>query len=373
VLVTGVFQFPVDFEKAPGSAALRSSSSDAFVAGPENWMLHHALHRILNISQPVLSSPENPVVFWGPSGTGKSLLLHRLAECWAHQRPAHRIRTTLAADWARAESMEQASDSNDAKRGSTEALSAKSVPLRFDDQVTTALFLDDVHQLAGRTTAQLRLADAIDEIGHKGGMVVVTSRSHPASISALHQKLVSRLMSGLSLEIFGPGLQAKMVIVQKLALRSGWRLSSNAAEFAARRIDGGVRELRQSLSRCFPVRPFPSEPISIPELTSRLTASEAVNTTPREIQTIVARQYRLTVASLQSPSRRRNVVSARAVAMYLVRRITHLPLKTIGHLFGGRDHTTVIHACRKVDEQLQHNTELHRFIQETMTKLRLRS
>ena len=371
-MVTGVFQFPADFESAlPSAEACRTASSDSFVSGPENWMLHYALHRLLTL--PERHQPEqNPLVTWGASGTGKSMLLHALADYWARLCPKYRLVRVHAADWARGGEVDQLGEEH-RSTGNTSPGEQITSNAWFDPQITTALFIDDVHQLVGRPAAQLRLAFIIDAISQAQGLVFVTCRSHPAANSGLLPPLVSRLMAGVSLELHAPGPEARAVIVQRFATASGWRLSNAAAAYAAQQIDGSVRELRQSLSRCLPVRPLSNQAIGADELQSRLAAGGSERIASNDVLTLVGRQFGVTVAAQKSASRRRGVVLARSVSMYLLRKTTRLPLGRIGDLFGGRDHTTVLHACRKIEQQIQSDTELNRFVRETTTKLRLRN
>jgi chromosomal replication initiator protein len=315
------------------------------------------------------------------------MLLHILSDYWARLRRTHQVLRVHADDWARGCEIERTHEHDETPLSSTPfksrpcaddpgpaseaTVSLSSAAAWFDPQVTTALFVDDVHQLVGRPAAQLRLSAAIDDIAPASGLVFVTCRSHPAANSGLLPQLVSRLMGGLSIEIYAPGPKARAVIVQKFAEAAGWRFSDDAAAYAAGKIDGSVRELRQSLSRCLPVRPFSHQPIGTTELETRLEACRPVGVAAPEVLTMVGRHYGVTASAQKSSSRRRHVVLARSVAMYLLRKNTKLPLAKIGSLFGGRDHTTVIHACRKIEQQLAGDTELSRFVRESTTKLRL--
>ncbi len=343
-LLTEFSQFPIDFlpqaKRAEGWSVARRSY---FMSGPENWMLRHVLGQLLADPLSVCS----PLTIWGPSGTGKTTALAGLCEGLAVSAPHHTVQMIDAGLWMRQEAIAENSPDWD------------------------LLLLDDLHQLIGRDAAQESLVLAIDSADDRDRCLIVSSQFHPASIHGLLPKLVSRLLGGTTVKVEEPSRHYRAKIAQKFAFEFGWRLSDEAAQFTSQTFPtGSIRHLKHAITQCLPVRPANDETVNLDTMRQLLTQKNRTQVTPLSVQKMVAAKYDISVRELTSASRRRNVVEARSVAIYVLRKLTNLPFKKIGSFFGKRDHTTVIHAYRKIDNQIRLDTRLDQWVTELTVNIR---
>ncbi|HEV3025713.1 MAG TPA: DnaA/Hda family protein [Pirellulales bacterium] len=302
----------------------------------------------------------SPLVLHGMPGTGKSHLARGLAWEWSRHRPADTVTCLTAAEFA-----EQF----------VEAIEAKAVDAWRSRLRLPGLFVvEDLGQLVTRAAAQGELAQTLDALADCGAMVIVTSRVSTAELTGLTGRLQGRLAGGISIPLAPPGTAARVAIVEHLAelrnltiSKSAARLLGESLPFCAPELAGALLQLEQSgTADLAPAgaadwgRTGPNgknrQAAHIEEpLVRRFLAARAA---PRRaslqgIAANTARYFVLRVAELKSPSRRRAVVMARDVAMYLARQLTGKSLKQIGDYFGGRDHTTVLHGCRKTEGLVQ--------------------
>jgi chromosomal replication initiator protein len=223
--------------------------------------------------------------------------------------------------------------------------------------------LEDVGQLVTRGAAQAELVQTLDALADCGAVVVVTSRVAPSELAGLTPRLRSRLAAGLALGLAPPGAEARAAIVEQLAGLRDLTVSKTAARLLADALAVGVPELTGALAQLEQRAALISMPgrasnsnRCIDDSLVRHYLAERETPCKASLQGITARTARyfsLRVADLQSPSRRRAVVVPRNVAMYLARQLTGKSLKQIGDYFGGRDHTTVLHGCRKTEDLIQ--------------------
>ena len=334
--MTDVFTFP---DRASDSS---NSKLPKFVYGEENWLLRSVLDRVRFAEQELdRRKIAFPLVLWGAAGVGKSLVLHALAE---------QLESTIVPDSRRSEPNPLVTSAKD--------WHVEARQQRHANTDVRSLLLDDLHQLAGQPTAQRRVVAEIDRVMEIGGVIVAVSRSHPGVTAGLGKRLVSRLLQGTTVEIEPPGLASRTSIIQNLAFESGWRLTPGAAHFAAENMVGTVRDIRRKIHRSLPVRPIDDRLVGKDEIQSLLDTNLQDPRSLRKWLGVVAKEFGVTQTAMRSKSRRQNVVLARSLAMLLFRRQTNLSLKAIGELFGGRDHTTVMHACKKINEQLPKDPKL---------------
>jgi len=321
---------------SPGQTVLRS-----FVGGQENRLAAHAVSSIFQHT----GYHYNPLVLCGPIGVGKSRLARGIVEAWQSthaNEPAHML---PAVDFARLVGR--------ARRGST-------VP-QWRRQLLAArlLVLEDVERLAGREAAQRELAQLVDELLDAGGLLVVTCKEQPAHCRPLAATLRSRLSSGLVVKVSPPDRSSRLDILRRSAAARSVTLTDSAAELLAAEIRGSAGDLVGALLELETTCKNKNRPISSAAV-RRLLNRRAESTQPSlsQIITATARYFSLPAAVLQSPSRRLTVVAARGVAMYLARELTDLSLNQIGRAFGRRDHTTVLHNCRKIAHLLPSDREV---------------
>jgi chromosomal replication initiator protein len=303
--------------------------------------------------------PCNPLVICGPSGIGKSLLAHALAN---HRQRAFALKSLLATSGA---------EIAQALASATEAHSVAALRTRYHR--TDILLIDDLQQLADRLAAQQFLATAIDVLVRRGALVLVTQRQLPVASEGLLPTLASRLHGGLVVPLVPPQELARHAIVRQAAGHAGLALSDDHVARLARN-DGKSRLatpplLRQAVLR-LASKMTPGQRLTPSMIDEALDSGEAdLKQLVRQVASAVARQNSITLSELKGPVRRQSVAQARSLAMCLVRRMSNTSYADIGKHFGGRDHTTVLHACRKIERQAAADGALSRQLAEYATQL----
>lgn len=324
----------VGLESAPAGAAVRW-----FCAGPENLLAATAAERCLEPGAP------SPLVLYGLPGCGKSLLARGLAAEWSRRRPEAATRVLSASEFA---------------GEFADAIEARAIEAwRAGCRQVDLLVLEDLGQISNKPAVQVELLNAIDELAARGAQVIVTSRLPPSETPGMTPALVSRLSAGLSVPLAPPGPEARREILQHVAAERRMALAPAAARLLADGLVVTAPELTGALlqleSQWRPSAAARSAVQIDAPLARQYLAQRGAARQPslRGIAIRTARHFALQMTELKSASRRRGVVQARDVAMYLARQLTRKTLEEIGEFFGGRDHTTVLHGCRKTERLLQ--------------------
>ena len=307
-----------------------------FFAGPENCLIEPAVSGVLG-RQP---TPYNPLVLYGPSGTGKSHLARGLAATWKSNFPQSRVAYTTAIDFAR--------EMSDA----FEAQAVEDFRARYRG-VSLAVF-EDVGELAAKPAAQEELLHTLDAVMQRGGQVVATASSAPREIAGFLPALQGRLSAGLCVPLALPGPGTRLAILERWSHLREVEMADSILNLLAEGLAGTVPELLGAMLQLEVPAREEGRPIDARQIRDFLSQRDsAVRPKLRDIATLTARHFALRLRDLRGPSRRRPVVAARDVAIYLCRQLTRESLGRIGEYFGGRDHTTVLHACRKTEELLE--------------------
>ncbi len=341
-MVSGVFSIPLEACTLPSFEAGPNGSPDVqglreYIGSDENRLVQFAVESLFTET-----NHYSPLMFIGPSGTGKTLLASGLAERWRQQHPDHVVVSTCGADYAR--SLAYAMDTDSLAEWRAKAAGAE------------LFVLDDFHQLQSKPTAQEELAHLLDRLIGSGCAVLVTALQVPNPSEGWLPGLCSRLAAGLTVPLLVPGESARRVLLRRMASLYAVPLSEAAIDLL---VSGpsGVESYR----------------LTVPQLNHAVvqlghTAGRGVaaidpehirlfwqeqpdlrQPTLRTIAVKVAKHFTLPLPELRGPSRRSKVVRARGLAMLLARTMTGASLEAIGRYFGDRDHTTVLHACRKTE------------------------
>ena len=228
------------------------------------------------------------------------------------------------------------------------------------------LVFEDLGLLAtrksGRLSAQEELIHTLDALLADGGWVVVTASASPAELPDILPTLQSRLVAGLTIPLAPPGPEARLAVLQQLALLQNVELPESAARVLAEGVAGTVPELAGALLQ-LAVAQADEGQIDLPS-TRRYVARRNRVERPslHQIALATSRHFSLRLADLRSPVRRRALVTARGVAVYLARNLAGESLEEIGRYFGGRDHTTVMHSYRRTEELLESDPAVHEAI-----------
>jgi len=225
-----------------------------------------------------------------------------------------------------------------------------------------ALLIDDIQFFAGKNQSQEEFFHTFNTLLESGSQIILTSDKYPKEINNLQERLTSRFESGLTVRIDPPELETRVAILQKKASKDKIELSEDVAFFVARKIRSNVRELEGALHRLVASSRFTNRDIDIDlakDTLQDLTLFQERKISIENIQKTVADYFGVRVSDLKGKRRNRQIARPRQVAMALSKDLTSLSLPDIGDAFGGRDHTTVIHACKKVDELIKTDAKIN--------------
>ncbi|WP_438957590.1 chromosomal replication initiator protein DnaA [Porticoccus sp.] len=307
----------------------------SFVEGKSNQLA-------LAASKQIAENPGgsyNPLFIYGGVGLGKTHLMHAVGNALRLQKPNAKIiylhSERFVADMVKAL---QLNAINDFKR--------------FYRSVD-ALLIDDIQFFAGKERSQEEFFHTFNALLEGGQQMILTCDRYPKEINGLEERLKSRFGWGLTVAVEPPELETRVAILIKKAHQAKVELPTDAAFFIAQRIRSNVRELEGALKRVIASAHFTGRPIDIDlirESLRDLLALQDKLVTIDNIQRVVSEYYKVKLSELLSKRRSRSIARPRQVAMALAKELTNHSLPEIGEAFGGRDHTTVLHACRKVKE-----------------------
>lgn len=326
----------------PAPAALLSPSNlvegytfERFVEGKSNQLALAAAQQVAE--HPGLSY--NPLFLYGGVGLGKTHLMHAVGNAMRRKNPEAKIvylhSERFVADMVKAL---QLNAINDFKR--------------FYRSVD-ALLIDDIQFFANKDRSQEEFFHTFNALLEGGQQMILTCDRYPREIEGVEERLKSRFGWGLTVAVDPPDLETRVAILMKKAELSHISLAPDAAFFIAQRIRSNVRELEGALKRVIASANFTGRPFDIELIKDSLKDLLALQDKQVSLDNIkrkVAEYYKIKVADLMSKRRNRSVARPRQVAMALSKELTQHSLPEIGDAFGGRDHTTVLHACRKIKE-----------------------
>ena len=334
---------------SPAPAIKATNTFDNFIVGPENEMAHGA-------SLAVAKEPGhyyNPLFIHGPTGLGKTHLMHAIAHSVYAANPQARIAYISSETFT-----------NDF----IQALQTGSVaPFRRRYRELDLLLIDDIHFLAGKESTQDEFFHTFNELHNNHKQVVLTSDRPASEIAKLQEPLLSRFQWAMVCSIQAPGLETRIAILRKKAAARGLDLQPEIAEFIASRIARNVRNLEGAVTRIVGLVGMTRKPLELAQVEKLLhdiLVEEASHTLTAEvIQRKVAEHYRIQMSDMTSKRRMQNIAFPRQVAMYLATQLTGMSLVSIGQAFGGRDHGTVIHARKTVVNQMEVDANVRRTVE----------
>jgi chromosomal replication initiator protein len=337
-VVTGVLRIPVRFPDDPtasGATIAKTGSLPFFVAGPENG-LAAVPYQTLLVDRSCASSGQNPITFFGAGGVGKSHLAVGLAAAWSLANPSLPQLITSGADWARSYASAYRENRLNAWRESHRKLGM--------------LVIDDTVGLQKKSTAQRELTALIDWLIASRAPCLFTCRTNPNTAHELIPQVASRLSGGLSIPLAPPGPAARAEIICRLASQYDCRVAPDAVNYLTQHGPAAYLDIRSTVIQCsLLTKESPVNIINVDVVRQVTVRTEKLERIPlHRISGAVARYYQLPNAQLTGPTRRKAVSLARGIGILLSRQLTDATLKEIGRHYGNRDHTTVLHACRKV-------------------------
>tara|TARA_Y100000590_G_scaffold157872_1_gene181322 strand:+ start:608 stop:2005 length:1398 start_codon:yes stop_codon:yes gene_type:complete len=316
---------------------------DAFVEGKSN---HIALAASKQVASGLKNS-YNPLFIYGGVGLGKTHLMHAVGNLIKKQNPEKKITYTHSEKFV----------SDMVRSLQLGAISEFKQYYRSLD----ALLIDDIQFFAGKEQSQEELFHTFNSLLERGSQMILTCDRYPKEINGLEDRLKSRFGWGLPVVIEPPGLETRVAITLSKADEMGCKLDEESAFFIAQKVRSNVRELEGALKRVIANSNFTGNEIDIALIKDSLKdllAIQARQVSVDNIQKTVAEYYNIKLSDLLSKRRSRSIARPRQMSMFLAKELTNYSLPEIGESFGGRDHTTVLHACKKIKELRGFNNEI---------------
>ena len=317
---------------------------ETFVVGKANEVAATAARTLANGD----AVSFNPLFLHGGTGRGKTHLLHAIGQAFLERRPQSRV-VSMSAEKFMVEFIRALKDND---------------TIGFKSRLRSAdlLLIDDVQFIAGKDSTQEEFFHTMNEIITAGRRLVITSDRAPQDLDGIAPRILSRLSWGLVADINAADYELRFnIIVSKLEALPGVEMPRPVVDFLARRVTSSSRELEGALNRIGAYALMTGRQIDVAfveEVLANVLRANQRRISIDEIQTQVAEHYRIRKAEMTSARRAREVARPRQVAMYLSKQLTPKSLPDIGRRFGGRDHTTVIHAVRQIEKLRASDAEL---------------
>jgi len=317
---------------------------DTLIEGTANRMARAAAMHIANVPGQLY----NPLFIYGGVGLGKTHLMHAVGNQLLQNRPDAKVLYIHAEQFV--------SDVVKAYQRKT-----------FDEfkhhyHSLDLLLIDDVQFFANKDRTQEEFFNAFEALLAKKSHIVMTSDTYPKGLADIHERLVSRFDSGLTVAIEPPELEMRVAILINKSRAEGTEMPEEVAFFVAKNVRSNVRELEGALRKILAYSRFNQKEVSIQlarDALRDLLSIQNRQISVENIQKTVADYYKIKVADMYSKKRPASIARPRQIAMYLAKELTQKSLPEIGELFGGRDHTTVLHAVRKISGERQTLNELN--------------
>jgi chromosomal replication initiator protein len=308
---------------------------DSFIVGKPNAFAYAAMRRVIDSA----SMPFNPLYVYGGVGLGKTHLMHAAAWALQEKKPKGKIMYLSAEKF-----MYQF----------VRALREKDA-MNFKEQFRSVdvLMIDDIQFIAGKESTQEEFFHTFNALIDQGKQIIISGDRAPMDLEGIDERLRSRLGWGLVADIRQSTFDLRLEVVKLKAEMMGLTVEQDVAVFLAGKITSNIRELEGALNRLAVHHDMTGQPLNLEitqDILSDVLRSYERRITIDEIQRKVAEHYGLRMQDMHSARRARNIARPRQVAMFLCKKLTSRSLPEIGRKFGGRDHTTVMHAVRKIDE-----------------------
>jgi chromosomal replication initiator protein len=315
---------------------------DSFVTGKANQLARAAAIQVANNP----GTSYNPLFLYGGVGLGKTHLIHAIGNQILADKPNAKIRYIHAEQYV---------------RDVVTAYQRKG----FDEfkryyHSLDLLLIDDIQFFGGKSRTQEEFFYAFEALIAAKKQIIITSDTYPKEITGMDDRLISRFDSGLTVAIEPPELEMRVAILLKKAKSEGVNFSDDVAFFVAKHLRSNVRELEGALRKILAYSRFHGKDITIDvvkEALKDLLSVQNRQISVENIQKTVADFFNIKIADMYSKKRPANIARPRQIAMYLAKELTQKSLPEIGELFGGRDHTTVLHAVRKIAADRTKNPE----------------
>ncbi|MCU1472202.1 chromosomal replication initiator protein DnaA [Amnibacterium sp.] len=329
---------------------------DTFVIGASNRFAHAAAFAVAESP----AKAYNPLFIYGESGLGKTHLLHSIGHYSVGLFPGIRVRYVSSEEFT-----------NDFIN-SIATNKAAQFQARYRD--VDILLIDDIQFLSGKDSTQEAFFHTFNTLHDHNKQVVITSDLAPRQLTGFEDRMRSRFEQGLITDVQIPDLETRIAILRKRAQAERLQVPDDILEFMASKVSSNIRELEGTLIRVTAYASLNRSPVDLQlvqtVLKDLITLDEDNVIAPADIISAVAEYFKLSVDDLYGSSRSQQIASARQIAMYLCRELTSLSLPKIGQLFGGRDHTTVMYANKKISELMKERRSIYNQVSELTSRIK---
>lgn len=327
----------------------------SFVVGPSNRMAHSAC---LSVAE----SPGvayNPLFIWGKVGLGKTHLMHAIGHHVESVQPGMKVLYVSAEKFMNDFILSIRNNTNNEFR------------MRYRD--LDVLMIDDVQFFSGKESTQEEFYHTFNNLHNLNKQLVISSDRPPKDIQEVEDRLVSRFSWGLVTDIQLPDFETRVAILQKKAELKRFQIPEEIIIFIAKNVPSNIRELEGTLNRIVASAEFNDEPITLENvslwLKDIIRGNQSGPVSIGMIQQLVAESFGVSIEELISHKRTAELALARQVAMYMSRNKTGESLQSISHAFNKKDHTTVLHACKKVEEIMKNDLRIRSYVDNIAAKL----
>jgi chromosomal replication initiator protein len=332
---------------------------DTFVIGSSNRFAHAAAVAVAEAP----ARAYNPLFIWGESGLGKTHLLHAVGHYAQRLFPGMRVRYVSTEEFT--------NDFINSLRDDRKVAFQR----RYRD--VDVLLVDDIQFLEGKEGTQEEFFHTFNTLHNANKQIVVSSDRPPKGLGTLEDRLRTRFEWGLITDIQPPELETRIAILRKKAAQDRLNVPAEVLEFIADRIERNIRELEGALIRVTAFASLNRQPVDVQlaEIVLRdlISDSQAPDITASTIMMVTAEFFGVSIDDLCGPGKTKALAQARQISMYLCRELTELSLPKIGQTFGGRDHTTVMHADKKIRKEMAERRRVYDQVQELTSRIKQRA
>ena len=353
---------PSDLPEVGGSSDLNPKYTfDSFVIGASNRFAHAAAFAVAESP----AKAYNPLFIYGDSGLGKTHLLHAVGHYALQLYPKIRVRYVSSEEFV-----------NDFINTVGSQVTSNTLRPAFQRRYREVdiLMIDDIQFLQGKDATVEEFFHTFNALHAENKQVIITSDQPPKMLKGFEERLRSRFESGLLTDVQPPDLETRFAILRNKAANENLAVPDEVLEFIASRVSSNIRELEGALIRVTAFSNLNEQVIDVglaqTVLKDFITHDETPEITAADIMGQTAQYFNLSIEVLQGSSRSRTLTTARQIAMYLCRELTDLSLPKIGEAFGGRDHTTVMHANRKIGTQMAERRAIYTQVTELTNRIK---
>lgn len=333
---------------------------EKFIEGEANRLARSAAFAI---AQRPGGTSFNPFVMYGGTGLGKTHLAQAVAHYIRANQPQKRVVYMPCEKFANQfiEFVKQESEKPGSMRNFTNYY-----------QTADVLIIDDIHNLAGKERTQEFFFHTFNTLFQHGKQIILTTDLPPRDLKGIEQRLISRFKSGLTADLQLPDYETRIAILQTKMENEGLDIPDEVIDFIASQITTNIREMQGALIGLIAQSSLLRKEIDLKlakEIVQKCIDTISDKISIESIQKVVAQYFKIPIDDLKGQTRRREVVQARQISMYLAKKMTESSLKSIGEHFGGRDHSTVIHSCETVINLMETNKEVKENITELQKQL----